>query len=84
VIRVVAEGAVVACPVLSVDPSRHTITVLWNGDSPREHPLPVAPDARITVNGGPAVLADLREGAEVSLQLSVDGKTVIGITCPHR
>jgi hypothetical protein len=46
--------------------------------------LDVSREAIILIEGEQATLADIRGDAELGLQLSVDGKTVIGIEMKPR
>ncbi len=70
--------------IKSVDPSQHTITITTKDKKgTQDRTLPVARDVLISIpdrpKGQSAKLADLMPNMAASLQLTVDGKTVVGI-----
>lgn len=80
--RVVAEGPTVSCRFVSANVSQNIMTVWWPSDSPGLRLFPVVPNAMITLKDKPAMLTDLPDGMNVSLVLTVDGKTVRKISGP--
>jgi hypothetical protein len=81
-VRIRATGPTVTGRVRSVDRQRNTLTVLCpDGDrGPTLRTLPLARNVTTCRQETPITLADLSEGGEVTLQLSVDGRTVLRIT----
>jgi RNA polymerase sigma factor (sigma-70 family) len=87
VVSVRAEGPTVSGLFKVADAKKNTITLILRparGDTPEEDKtFPVAPDARITVDGKESKLADLKaddNGPPVGLKLSLDQKVVQSIT----
>jgi hypothetical protein len=80
-----AEGPTVTGRLKVVDPTKGTITITQprgRGEEPEEKTFAVAPGARITNEGGPAKLADLKaadDGPMIQLRLSMDQKAVQAI-----
>jgi hypothetical protein len=81
-----AEGPNLPCLIKSVDAAKGTVTIairVARGENPEERTFPLAKEARIVVDGDEAKLADIKpndEGPFAVLRLSLDSKTVQGIT----
>jgi hypothetical protein len=73
---VAAEGPTMAVFLRGVDAAARTLTLAIEK---RERVLPLAPQARVTVDGRDAGLEELPEGGRVTLKLSVDGKSVLSV-----
>jgi len=74
---IAAEGPTLGAALIAVDAGARTLTL---GGEGREKSYPLSPDARVMVDGRNAALGDLKEGARVTVKLSVDGKSVVGVT----
>lgn len=80
-----AEGPSVPGLVKAVDPDKATITLAvrrTRGEEPEEKTWPVARDARVTIDGADAKLADIKVAARgpfAMVRLSLDQKTVQAI-----
>lgn len=76
-----AEGATISGALKGVDPDKRTITIAIpkGRDDPEEKTMTLAKDARITLDGNTAKLADLKPGENgplISLRLTLDQQTV--------
>lgn len=84
IMRIEASGPIVFGPVDSVDSQARTISIAKKskeeGQTPPASKYELASDAEIEIDGQPAKLADLQTKLGASLQLGVDGQTVIAIT----
>lgn len=80
-IRVEAVGPVVNCAVTAVDAVARTLTVQWpSGDSgPAPRMLTIDEKIPILIDGASSDLSQLREGMQLVVQLSLDGKAIRGI-----
>lgn len=76
-LRVDAVGPQVLGTVKAVDAAKNSLTVT---NKLGDQTFDVGKDATIVVDGKPGKLADLKEGMEVDLRLTVDKKTVVSIT----
>ena len=65
--------------VKSVDASAGTITITVKNKKESEDKTFAAKDAKIQINGEAKTLADVTEGLEVTVKLSEDGKSVVGL-----
>jgi hypothetical protein len=83
VIGIRADGPTIGGDVKSADSQTRRITLVGRrteeGVSP-DATYAVGIDAKVIIDGKPAVLADIRPGAKVALKLSVDQKTVVQVT----
>jgi ferric-dicitrate binding protein FerR (iron transport regulator) len=83
IIAVRAEGPKRFGPIRSVDVKAGTITLAGkkteSGQS-ADKTYPLAASVKVVIQGQPATLADIKPGQQATLQLAVDGQTVIQIT----
>lgn len=77
-----AEGPMLFGMLKAVDPGKGSLTIAiprGRGDAPDEKTLPVAKDARISIEGKESRLGDLKatdDGPFIQLRLSLDQKTI--------
>jgi tRNA pseudouridine-54 N-methylase len=78
VVSLRAEGEVVTGTLLGIDATRNTITLRRRVTDPKASAStwPLSPGATVTLDGQPATIAQLREGAPITAQLSADGKRI--------
>ncbi len=86
VVGISVVGSTVQAPLKSVDAAKNTITITTETRQGKvDKTFQVAKDAKVTVDGKDAKLADLKAGATVLLTLSAeDGNTVIQVRTPSR
>jgi len=77
VLKITAEPQLRPAVVKAVDAGANTLTVT---DKFGQLTFMVAQGAKIVIDGKAGTLADLKEGMEVGLRLSADGKTVVKLT----
>jgi RNA polymerase sigma factor (sigma-70 family) len=86
VVGITVTGSTLFAPLKSADAEKNTVTItVETRQGKQDRTYSVAKDARVTVDGKEARLADLKAGTMLSFTLSAeDGNTVIQIQTPRR
>jgi small nuclear ribonucleoprotein (snRNP)-like protein len=85
VVGVTSAGATIQGPLKSVDAAKNTVTLTTETrQGKQDKTYQLAKDAKVTLDGKEAKLADLKEGTRVVLTMSVDGSTVLQVGTPSR
>jgi RNA polymerase sigma factor (sigma-70 family) len=76
------EGTTVAGKLETVDADKNTVTVGISNrkEGASEKTYPLAKDAKVSQDGNPAKLADLKKGSRVTLRLSEDQKSAVSVS----
>lgn len=82
VLQIRAEGPTINASLRAVDADARTLTLA--GGEAKSRTFPLAPAARVTVDGRDAKLGEFRAGARVTLRLSSDMKTVLDLASAPR